>query len=135
MLNNVLLGDGRHFAELPVKLVRVGEHVAIEFRDDEHGGLFQHFEDATDEHGPYLRYFANPPESMIEQQALVYNRMNASERVLVMSTIALLAELMQEQDINCNVDLSNEEWRTWHSFGCIQAPVVQSYNSPPTSSC
>ena len=113
MLNNVLLGDGRSFAELPVKLVRVGEHVAIEFRDEEQGGLFQHFEDATDEYGPYLRYFANPPESNVEQQTRVYSRMNSSERVLVMSSIALLAELIQEQEISCSVSLSNEEWRTW----------------------
>ena len=113
MLNNVLLGDGRSFAEFPVKLVRVGEHVAIEFRDEEQGGLFQHFEDATDEYGPYLRYFANPPESNVEQQTRVYSRMNSSERVLVMSSIALLAELMQEQEISCSVSLSNEEWRTW----------------------
>lgn len=113
MLTNVSLGDGRSFAELPVKLVRVDGHVAIEFRDEEQGGLFQHFEDATDEYGPYLRYFANPPESNVEQQAHVYSRMNSSERVLVMSSIALLAELIQEQDISCSVSLSNEEWRIW----------------------
>ena len=125
MLNNVLLGDGRHFSELPVKLVRVGEHVAIEFRDEEQGGLFQHFEDATDEYGPYLRYFANPAESKLEQQAHVNSRMNASERVLVMSTIELLAELMQEQDISSNVNLSNEEWRTWRLSAIELVEIVE----------
>ena len=113
MLNNVLLGDGRSFAEFPVKLVRVGEHVAIEFRDEEQGGLFQHFEDATDEYGPYLRFFANPPKSSVEQQARVYSRMNSSERVLVMSTIMLIAELLQNQSIECEVQIDASEWRSW----------------------
>ena len=125
MLNNVLLGDGRSFAELPVKLVRVDEHVAIEFRDDEQGKLFQHFEDATDEYGPYLRFFANPPESNAEQQAQVYSRMNASERILVMSSIALLAELMQVQDISCNVNLSNEEWRNWRLSAIELVEIIE----------
>ena len=125
MLTNVLLGDGRSFAELPVKLVRIGEYVAIEFRDQEQGGLFQHFEDATDEYGPYLRFFANPPESNVEQQAHVYSRMNASERILVMSTIALLAELMQVQDISCNVNLSNEEWRNWRLSAIELVEIIE----------
>jgi hypothetical protein len=113
VLSNVRLGCGKEYAELPVKLANVGGHIAIEFRDSSEGTLFQHYDDTTDEYGPFLRFFANPSAEQAEQQNLAYNRMNASERVLVMSTIALLAELLQNQSIECEVQVDASEWRIW----------------------
>ena len=113
VLNDVRLGCGKEFAELPVKLANVGDHIAVEFRDTSEGNLFQHFDDTTDEYGPFLRFYANPPAEQTEQQKLVFNRMNASERVLVMSTIMLLAELLQNQSIECEVQIDASEWRSW----------------------
>ena len=113
MLNNVLLGDGRHFAELAVKLVRIGEYIAIEFRDSSDGSLFQHFEDSVDEYGPFLRFFVQPPESHLEQQQVTFSRMNTSDRVLLMSVINLLAEHIQDSNINCQTVLTSSDWRTW----------------------
>ena len=113
VLNDVRLGCGKEFAELPVKLANVGDHIAVEFRDTSEGNLFQHFDDTTDEYGPFLRFYANPPAEQTEQQKLVFNRMNASERVLVMSTIMLIAELLQNQSIECEVQIDASEWRSW----------------------
>ena len=113
VLNDVRLGCGKEFAELPVKLANVSDHIAVEFRDTSEGNLFQHFDDTTDEYGPFLRFYANPPAEQTEQQKLVFNRMNASERVLVMSTIMLLAELLQNQSIECEVQIDASEWRSW----------------------
>lgn len=113
VLNDVCLGCGKEFAELPVKLANVGDHIAVEFRDTSEGNLFQHFDDTTDEYGPFLRFYANPPAEQTEQQKLVFNRMNASERVLVMSTIMLIAELLQNQSIECEVQIDASEWRSW----------------------
>ena len=113
VLREVRLGCGKEFAELPVKLANVSGHIAIEFRETSEGNLFQHFDDTTDEYGPFLRFYANPPAEQTEQQKLVFNRMNASERVLVMSTIMLLAELLQNQSIECEVQIDASEWRSW----------------------
>ena len=113
VLNKVRLGCGKEYAELPVKLANVGGHVAIEFRDSTEGTLFQHYDDTTDEYGPFLRFFANPSAEQAEQQKMVYSRMNASERVLVMSTAMLLAELLQNQSIECEVQVDASEWRLW----------------------
>lgn len=113
VLSDVHLGCGKKYTELPVKLANVGGHIAVEFRDSSEGTLFQHFNDTTDEYGPFLRFFANPSAEQAEQQNLAYNRMNASERVLVMSTIALLAELLQNQSIECEVQVDASEWRIW----------------------
>jgi DNA repair exonuclease SbcCD ATPase subunit len=113
VLSDVRLGCGKEFAELPVKLANVGGHIAVEFRDTSEGNLFQHFDDTTDEYGPFLRFYANPPAEQTEQQKLVFNRMNASERVLVMSTIMLIAELLQNQSIECEVQIDASEWRSW----------------------
>ena len=113
VLSNVRLGCGKEYAELPVKLANVGGQIAIEFRDSSEGTLFQHYDDTTDEYGPFLRFFANPSAEQAEQQNLAYNRMNASERVLVMSTISLLAELLQNQSIECKVQVDASEWRSW----------------------
>ena len=113
VLREVRLGCGKEFAELPVKLANVSGHIAIEFRETSEGNLFQHFDDTTDEYGPFLRFYANPPAEQTEQQKLVFNRMNASERVLVMSTIMLIAELLQNQSIECEVQIDASEWRSW----------------------
>lgn len=113
VLREVRLGCGKVYSELPVKLANVGGHIAIEFRDATEGQLFQHFEDASDEYGSFLRFFATPPADQVEPQELVYSRMNASERVLVMSTIALLAELLQNQSIECEIQIDASEWRLW----------------------
>ncbi|WP_273346675.1 hypothetical protein [Alteromonas australica] len=113
LLSDVRLGCGKEYAELPVKLANVGGHIAVEFRDSSGGTLFQHFDDTTDEYGPFLRFFANPSAERAEQQKMVYSRMNASERVLVVSTIMLLAELLQSQSIECEVQVDASEWRRW----------------------
>jgi len=113
LLSDVRLGCGKEYAELQVKLANVGGHIAAEFRDTSEGNLFQHFDDATDEYGPFLLFFANPSAEQAEQQKTVYSRMNASERVLVMSTIMLLAELLQNQSIECEVQVDASEWRSW----------------------
>ena len=112
LLSDVRLGCGKEYAELQVKLANVGGHIAAEFRDTSEGNLFQHFDDATDEYGPFLLFFANPSAEQAEQQKTVYSRMNASERVLVMSTIMLLAELLQNQSIECEVQVDASEWRS-----------------------
>ena len=113
VLREVRLGCGKEYSELPVKLANVGGHIAIEFRDATEGQLFQHFDDATDEYGPFLRFYANPPTEQADQQNLVYSRMNASDRVLVLSTIVLVAELLQNQAIECEVQIDASEWRLW----------------------
>ena len=125
MLTNVLLGDGRSFAELPVKLVRIGEYVAIEFRDNSEGLLFQHFEDSVDEYGPFLRFFVQPPESNLDQQQVTFSRMNASDRILLMSVINLLAEHIQESDINCQTVLTSSDWRTWRISAIQLAELIE----------
>ncbi|WP_419226911.1 hypothetical protein [Alteromonas sp. OM2203] len=124
MLNNVLLGDGRHFAELAVKLVRIGEYIAIEFRDSSDGSLFQHFEDSVDEYGPFLRFFVQPPESHLEQQQVTFSRMNTSDRVLLMSVINLLAEHIQDSNINCETVLTSSDWRTWRISAIKLAELI-----------
>lgn len=113
VLSDVRLGCGKEYSELPVKLANVGGHIAIEFRDATEGQLFQHFDDAMDEYGPFLRFYANPPTEQADQQNLVYSRMNASDRVLVLSTIVLVAELLQNQAIECEVQIDASEWRLW----------------------
>ncbi|GEA12758.1 hypothetical protein [Alteromonas sp. KUL49] len=125
LLTDVQLADGRVFKELPIKLINVGGHVAIEFREDEDGSLFTHYEDMTDEYGPYLRFFANPSEASLAQQELVDSRMTASERIMVMSCILLIADLIQEQDVTCIADFSNEEWRNWRLTAFRLAETVQ----------
>ncbi|MEG3766262.1 hypothetical protein [Alteromonas sp. 14N.309.X.WAT.G.H12] len=124
LLTNVQLGNGSSYSSLPVKLVNVGGFVGIEFRDNDSGTLFRHFEDSTDDYGPYLRYFAKAPEAQKEQQQRIFNRMIASERVLVMSTITLLAELLQNQNIPCAVQVEHSEWRDWRLAAIELAEAV-----------
>jgi hypothetical protein len=113
LLSQVQLADGREFAQLPVKLINEAGHFGIEFRDEHGENWFNYFDDSTDDYGPFLRYFAQPSEGGQKLQTVTNGRMIASERVLLMSSITLIAQLLQNVNISSEIVLSSEELRQW----------------------
>ncbi|MGQ8366276.1 hypothetical protein [Glaciecola sp. 1036] len=113
-LSNVELADGRVIDNLDAKLLNIANHYGIEFRHSNES-LFRSFDDSQDEFGPYLRYFATAPESQKEALQKSINRFNASERILIMSTINAIAELLQSNNIKveCDAELEAQEWLNW----------------------
>ncbi|WP_375278978.1 hypothetical protein [Alteromonas australica] len=112
-LHNIKLVNGKQLESLNAKLVNVSGHIGIEFRAQENENLFREFEDSKDEYGCYLRYFLSAPENLQAQQVKTVERLNASERLLIMSSINAIAELLQNKSIKTDIDVTPEQWRAW----------------------
>ena len=112
-LHNIKLVNGKQLESLNAKLVNVSGHIGIEFRAHENENLFREFEDSKDEYGCYLRYFLTAPENLQAQQQKTVERLNASERLLIMSSINAVAELLQNTNIQTSTEISSEQWRLW----------------------
>ena len=112
-LHNIKLVNGKQLESLNAKLVNVSGHIGIEFRAQENENLFREFEDSKDEYGCYLRYFLTAPENLQAQQQKTVERLNASERLLIMSCINAVAELLQNTNIQTSTEISSEQWRLW----------------------
>jgi len=112
-LDNVVFPSGVQLDNLQTKLMVVSGHIGIEFRvKDAEKPLFRVREDATDEYGPYLRYFLTTPSNLSEQQQKMVE-LSASERLLIFGTINVIAERMQDSYIETTTNLTSEAWRTW----------------------
>ena len=112
-LHNVILPNGKRLESVKVKLVDVSGHIGIEFRAQENEALFREFEDSSDEYGPYLRYFLTAPENLQAQQQKTVERLNASERLLIMGCINVIAEQLQNTNISTSTEVTSEQWREW----------------------
>lgn len=112
-LHNIKLVNGKQLESLNAKLVNVSGHIGIEFRAQENENLFREFEDSKDEYGCYLRYFLTAPENLQAQQQKTVERLNATERLLIMSCINAVAELLQNTNIQTSTEVSSEQWRLW----------------------
>ena len=112
-LHNIKLVNGKQIESLNAKLVNISGHIGIEFRAHENENLFREFEDSKDEYGCYLRYFLTAPENLQAQQQRTVERLNASERLLIMSSINAVAELLQNTNIQTSTEISSEQWRLW----------------------
>lgn len=112
-LHNVIFPNGKQVESVKAKLVNVAGNIGIEFRAQENEALFREFEDSSDEYGPYLRYFLTAPENLQAQQQKTVERLNASERLLVMSSINTIAELLQNTNIQTSTEVTSEQWRSW----------------------
>ncbi len=112
-LHNVIFPNGKQVESVKAKLVNVAGNIGIEFRAQENEALFREFEDSSDEYGPYLRYFLTAPESLQAQQQKTVERLNAFERLLVMSSINTIAELLQNTNIQTSTEVTSEQWRSW----------------------
>jgi len=124
-LHNVVFPSDAQFANIKTKLVIVSGHVGIEFRaQDTESPLFRVREDATDEYGPYLRYFLTAPDNLKEQQQKTIERLNASERLLIYGVINVIAERLQDPDIETTTNISTEAWRTWRRVSVEFASYV-----------
>lgn len=113
ILSQLKLANGISYDKLFVKLVDSSGAVGIEFRDSVNGNLFRHFEDSTDQYGPYLRYLDINDGNNLGEQLIQTNRMNASERVLVFSCIMLLPELLSEPLLQGDFELNDKELAHW----------------------
>ncbi|XLP06770.1 hypothetical protein ACI7YQ_16825 [Alteromonas marina] len=112
-LHNVTFPNGKQVESVNTKLMNVAGHIGIEFRAQENESLFREFEDSSDEYGAYLRYFLTTPENLKEQQQKTVERLNASERFLVMGSINVIAELLQGANIQTTTEVTSEQWRAW----------------------
>lgn len=112
-LHNVIFPNGKLVESVKAKLVNVAGNIGIEFRAKENEALFREFEDSSDEYGPYLRYFLTAPENLQAQQQKTVERLNASERLLVMGSINVIAELLQNTNIQTGIEVTSEQWRLW----------------------
>jgi chromosome segregation ATPase len=112
-LHNVIFPNGKLVESVKAKLVNVAGNIGIEFRAKENKALFREFEDSSDEYGPYLRYFLTAPENLQAQQQKTVERLNASERLLVMGSINVIAELLQNTNIQTGIEVTSEQWRLW----------------------
>ena len=113
ILHNVIFPNGKQLESIKVKLVNVAGHIGIEFRAQENEVLFREFEDSSDEYGPYLRYFLIAPESLQAQQQKTVERLNASERLLIMGCINVIAQHLQNTNIETSTEVTSEQWREW----------------------
>ena len=112
-LHNVIFPNGKQVESVKAKLVDVAGNIGIEFRAQENEALFREFEDSSDEYGPYLRYFLNAPENLQAQQQKTVERLNASERLLVMGCINVIAQQLQNTNIETSTEVTSEQWREW----------------------
>jgi hypothetical protein len=112
-LHNVMFPNEKQVESVKAKLVNVAGNIGIEFRAQENEALFREFEDSSDEYGPYLRYFLTAPENLQAQQQKTVERLNASERLLVMGSINVIAELLQNTNIQTSTEVTSEQWRSW----------------------
>ena len=112
-LHSVTFPNGNQVESVKVKLVNVAGHIGIEFRAQENEGLFREFEDSSDEYGAYLRYFLTAPENLQAQQQKTVERLNASERLLIMGCINVIAEQLQNTNISTSTEVTSEQWREW----------------------
>ncbi|NDV91711.1 hypothetical protein GTH32_11000 [Alteromonas sp. 345S023] len=112
-LTSVAFPTGRYLDELEVKLVLISGLPGIEFRMQGGEGLFRAYEDATDEYGPYLRYMLTPEGELPETQRKVLERLNASERLLIMGCISVISQLLLNTDIASSVEVTPQTWREW----------------------
>ena len=112
-LHNVIFPNGRQVESVKAKLVNVAGNIGIEFRAQENEALFREFEDSSDEYGPYLRYFLTAPENLQAQQQKTVERLNASERLLVMASINVIAQQLQNTNISTSTEVTSEQWREW----------------------
>ncbi|MCG7647568.1 hypothetical protein MHM87_18515, partial [Alteromonas sp. Cnat3-28] len=112
-LHNVFLPNDKQLESVKAKLINVAGHIGIEFRAQENEGLFREFEDSSDEYGAYLRYFLTVPENLQVQQQQTIERLDASERLLVMCSINIIAEQLQNPNISTNTEVTPEHWRNW----------------------
>jgi hypothetical protein len=112
-LRNLILPNGKQLESIKVKLVDVSGHIGIEFRAQENEALFREFEDSSDEYGPYLRYFLTAPENLQAQQQKTVERLNASERLLIMGCINVIAKQLQNTNITTSTEVTSEQWREW----------------------
>jgi len=112
-LHNVIFPNGKQVESVKAKLVDVAGNIGIEFRAQENEALFREFEDSSDEYGPYLRYFLNAPENLQAQQQKTVERLNASERLLVMGCINVIAQQLQNTNISTSTEVTSEQWREW----------------------
>ena len=112
-LHNVIFPNGKQVESVKAKLVDVAGNIGIEFRAQENEALFREFEDSSDEYGPYLRYFLTAPENLQAQQQKTVERLNASERLLVMGCINVIAQHLQNTNISTGTEVTSEQWREW----------------------
>ncbi|MDO6567917.1 hypothetical protein Q4561_12670 [Alteromonas sp. 1_MG-2023] len=112
-LHNVMLPTGNMIESIHAKLIIVSGHVGIEFRAEDNERLFREHEDAADAYGPYLRYFLTAPEGAQTQQQKTVERMNASERLLIMGCINAIALQLQNNNIETAVNVMPDSWREW----------------------
>ena len=113
ILHNVIFPNGKQVESVKAKLVDAGGHIGIEFRAQENEALFREFEDSSDEYGSYLRYFLTAPENLQAQQQKTVERLNASERLLIMGCINVIAQQLQNTNISTNTEVTSEQWREW----------------------
>ena len=123
-LHNVAFPNGVNVECLKAKLIMVSGHVGIEFRAQDEQTLFRTRDDATDEYGPYLRYFLTAPDSFKAQQQHTIERLNASERLLIMGSVNVIAQLLQSNAIETTSSVTPENWRLWRKAAIAFAQHV-----------
>lgn len=99
---------------LNVKLVNISGKTGIEFRTDGNpDNLFNLHDDCEDEYGPYLRYFPDAPEFLIEQQGKIKQRLNASEKLLTLCTLNCIQKALIEGQLTNDAGVDDSVLKEW----------------------
>jgi hypothetical protein len=115
VLHGVKLADGRQFDSLPVKLIEVDSRPGLEFRPSElieSNPPLSWREDMHDEYGAYIKFIPNPSASQAKQQQKTNERLNASERLLILSVATALSDALQQAHSDAE-DLQDGKFRDW----------------------
>jgi hypothetical protein len=115
VLHGVELADGRQFDTLPIKLIEVDGRPGLEFRPSEHtesNPPLSWQEDMHDEYGAYIKFIPTPSASQAKQQQKTNERLNASERLLILSVATALSDTLQQAHSAAG-DLQDGKFRDW----------------------
>lgn len=113
-LHNFTLADGRHFSQIEFKLIKSSDCLGIELRPTDVNGNVANFnEEFSDEHGLYIRFFPAANESLYAAQQRTQEKLNASDRLLVLSLLNHAADALCFGDMRSGISMEDTVLANW----------------------